>query len=379
MGQTNLPLFPQPLWVKIMDCLFVIIAVLDFYNSLVLYPVVIIPYLSSWKPIVFIVNAVITFGMLAGVLLFFINWMRRERKGIDDRGLRHAWCLGILRYWIAVEIFNYGFAKLLGTQFAPSYFRGDSTWSSLSGFDLTWNYFGYSYTLSAIIAGVQIIGAALLLTRRTMLLGAILLLPVMINIVLIDIFYKIATGALMNAILFTAGLLYLLALEWPAVVAFLRQTRSALPAIRLKGLKNILRVALAVYAFVFIYLVTMTGQPAGISGKWRVEQLVRNGVKVKPMEWLTDSLAWKNIYLEKYGRATFSPNPYVVETGRAAIGIYRYDEKQKAISFSIHGDNGSATRTYIARLSESSAGHMQWTMTGSQDTVLLTLTKVPVQ
>jgi len=359
-----------------MDCLFVIIAVIDFYNSLVLYPVVIIPSLSGWKPIVFMLNAVITAGTLVGVLLFFINWIRREKKSIDDQGLRHAWCLGILRYWIAVEIFNYAFAKLLGTQFAPSYFRGDSTWSSLSGFDLTWNYFGYSYTLSAIIAGVQIIGSALLLVRRTTLLGVICLLPVMINIVLIDIFYKIATGALVNAVLFTTGLLYLLALQWPAILDFLRQTRSRLPEIRLRGLKNILRAALAVYAFAFIYLVTTIRQPAELTGKWRVEQQVHNGVTIKPMDWLTDSLAWKNIYLENYGRATFSPNPYVVETGRAVIGVYNYDEKQRAIRFSLHGDNGGATKTYIARLSESSTGGMQWTMTEGQDTVLLTLTKV---
>jgi len=216
-----------------------------------------------------------------------------------------------------------------------------------------------------------------LLVRRTTLLGVIFLLPVMINIILIDVFYKIPTGALVNAILFTAGLLYLLALQWPAILAFLRQTRPSLPVIRLKGLKNILRVVLAAYAFAFIYLVTTTRQPAGLTGKWRVEQLIHNGVTIKPMEWMTDPMAWENVYLENYGRATFSPNPYVVETGRAAIGLYNYDEKQEAIRFSLHSGSVSATKTYMTRITKSSPDRMQWIMTGSQDTMLLTLTKVP--
>jgi len=45
--------------------------------------------------------------------------------------------------------------------------------------------------------------------------------------------------------------------------------------------------------------------------------LVRNGDTAKINDWLTDSLSWQNIYLEEYGRATFSPNPYLVETKMA--------------------------------------------------------------
>ncbi len=42
----------------------------------------------------------------------------------------------------------------------------------------------------------------MLLFRRTKLLGAVLLTPVFINIILLDILYKINQGALLNAIVF---------------------------------------------------------------------------------------------------------------------------------------------------------------------------------
>ena len=362
-------------YIKFVDCLFVSIAVLDFYESLVLYPVIIIPALSHYQPILQLVNLLLTVAALLFVLIFPFLWHRQERDGKADSALRHAWFTGIIRYWLAVEIFNYGFAKILGTQFAPNYFRGDSTWNSLSGFDLTWNYFGYSYAMSVIIAGIQISGSALLLFRRTALLGVILLLPVMVNIVLIDIFYSIPAGALMNAILFTLGLCYLLLLRWQAIKAFFIQSRLSLPAIRLAGLKNLLRIVLAGYAFAFIYFVAATRAPARLIGKWRVDQLVRNGDTVRAGDWVTDSLAWKNIYLEEYGRATFSPNPYVVEPERATVGIYSYEDRKQTIRFVLHS-RASTADTLYAVLTKSTAGQMQWKIVRDKDTVSLMLTKV---
>lgn len=364
-------------YVKFLDCLFVSIAIIDFYDSLVFYPALFVPALSNYQLPFRIVNFCLTVAVLLFALGYPVLWHRQENNGKADSGLRHAWFTGIIRYWLAVEIFNYGFAKILGTQFAPNYFRGDSTWNSLSGFDLTWNYFSYSYAMSCIIAGIQIIGSAFLLFRRTTLLGVILLLPVMVNIMLIDIFYSIASGALMNAILFTLGLSYLLLLQWAAIKTFFIQSRPALPAIRFFGGKNWLRLVLAAYAFAFIYYVTTTRAPAKLTGKWRVDQLVRNGDTAKNNDWLTDSLSWKNIYLEEYGRATFSPNPYVVESARAMTGLYKYEEPKQTIRFVLYTP-GSAADTLYAAVTMPSADHMRWTMVRykDKDTVSLLLTKI---
>ena len=364
------------LWIRLADVVFVAIAIIDFYNSLVIYPVVIIPALSLLKPVVFGLNLVVTAGALLGLAFFFIRWQRDARGGIPDSGRRHAWCAGIIRYWLAVEIFNYAFAKVLGTQFGVNYFRGDSTWNSLPGFDLMWNFFGYSSILANIIAVLQIAGAALLLFRRTTVAGALLLLPVMVNIVLLDIFFHLPAGALANACLFTAALLYLVGLHYQAVVVFLKQAQLKAPPIRFKGLKPVLRLLMAAYALGFIYFVTTTGQPASITGKWDVRQLVINRDTVKPLDWLHNAKAWQHVYLETYGRATFTPNPYVVEAGRSTVGAYRYDDKQHTIAFSLHPDTGGDVVAYQARVNRTSDQNMDWTMTSKHDTIRLALTKV---
>jgi hypothetical protein len=363
-------------YIKFLDCLFVSIAVIDFYDSLVLYPVIIIPALSHLQPTLFFLNQLLAVVCLLFAIIFPFLWDRQEIKGNADSALRHAWFTGIIRYWLAVEIFNYGFAKILGSQFDPSYYRSESLWNSLSGPDITWNFFSYSYAMSVILAGIQIAGSAFLLFRRTTLLGIILLLPVMVNIVLIDIFYSLPGGALMNAILFTLGLSYLMLLQWSALKEFFMRTQPTLPSIHLGGTKNLLRLCLAAYALGFIYYVTTTKAPPQLTGKWRVDQLVRNNDTAKANDWLKDSLIWKNVYLEDYGRATFSPNPYVVETERAMVGNYTYTEPKQTIQFIMHSPV-STTEMMYAVVTMLAPGHMQWKMVCGKDTISLVLTKVP--
>jgi hypothetical protein len=363
-------------WIKFLDCLFVSIAVIDFYDSLVLYPAIIIPDLSHFQPILFFFNQLLGIVCLLFALTYPFLWHRQEIKSRADSALRHAWFTGIIRYWLAVEIFNYGFAKILGSQFDPSYYRSDSLWNSLSGPDLTWNFFSYSYAMSVILAGFQIVGSAFLLFRRTTLLGVILLLPVMLNIVLIDIFFSLPGGALLNAVLFTLGLSYLLLLQWSAIKEFFKSSRSKLPAIRLGGTKNLIRLLAAVYAFTFIYYVTTTKASPELTGKWRVDQLVRNKDTARTNDWMKDSLSWKNIYLEDYGRATFSPNPYLVETERSTTGHYIYTKPKQTIRFVLNS-RASATDTLYAVVTMVNAGHMQWKMIRDKDSVSLMLSKVP--
>jgi len=356
-------------WIKLLDCLFVSIAAIDFYDSLVLYPAIIIPALSHFQPTLFFLNQLLTVACLLFAIIFPFLWHRQS-------AFRHAWFTGIIRYWLAVEIFNYGFAKILGSQFDPSFYRSDSLWNSLSGPDLTWNYFSYSYAMSVILAGIQIAGSAFLLFRRTTILGVILLLPVMVNIVLIDIFYSLPGGALMNAVLFTLGLSYLLLLQWRVIKEFFISSRSVLPPIRLDIIKNLLRVVLAIYAFAFIYYVTTTKAPPEITGKWRVDQLIRNTDTVKANDWLKDSLSWKNIYLEDYGRVTFSPNPYMVETERSMTGNFIYTKSKQTIQFVMYS-RASATDTLYAAVTMQAAGRMQWKMIRDKDSISLMLSKVP--
>ncbi|MDJ1498266.1 hypothetical protein QNI19_35350 [Cytophagaceae bacterium DM2B3-1] len=56
----------------------------------------------------------------------------------------------------------------------------DKVANQLNGFELTWLYFGYSYSLALTIGLIQLIGAIVVLYKRSSLLGLFFLLPTII-------------------------------------------------------------------------------------------------------------------------------------------------------------------------------------------------------
>ena len=82
----------------------------------------------------------------------------------------------------------YGSSKLAHLQFNLAAQLAPRPVGSLNGYELTWFYYGYSRIYACILGLMQVAGATLLLFRKTTLLGALLMLPVMANIVLINVF-----------------------------------------------------------------------------------------------------------------------------------------------------------------------------------------------
>lgn len=93
-----------------------------------------------------------------------------------------------LRYLCAFLLYMYGSSKLAHLQFNLAAQLAPRPVGSLNGYELTWFYYGYSRIYACILGLMQVAGATLLLFRKTTLLGALLMLPVMANIVLINVF-----------------------------------------------------------------------------------------------------------------------------------------------------------------------------------------------
>jgi hypothetical protein len=124
-----------------------------------------------------------------------------------------------LRYISAYLVLTYGTRKLIGGgQFASGHAFGYRPIGSLSGFELTWFYYGYSHIYGTILGLTQILGGVLLLFRKSALLGAAVLTPVMANILMINIFFHIALGAEIAAAFLFASMLLLLWQEREALM-----------------------------------------------------------------------------------------------------------------------------------------------------------------
>ena len=135
-----------------------------------------------------------------------------------------------LRYFSAFLLFTYGSSKLLGRQFTLPPEVAQRPVGSLTGYQLAWFYYSYSHLYAVILGLVQLAGGALLLFRKTALLGSAFMLPVMTNIVMINLFFNIAWGALCTSVFIFTSMLALLWHQRAALVGVFWIDQSSEPA-----------------------------------------------------------------------------------------------------------------------------------------------------
>jgi len=172
--------------------------------------------------------------------------------------------------WIAATIcILYGFAKLNGSQFTVLDSQLTKPLGEVSGFWLTWHYFGYSTTYGTMLALIQIAGGILLVVPRTALAAALLLLPVAANIVLIDVFYGVDFGGTFAAIILLSCLCVVVAPFVPRLrSAFLLTTLPARP--RTSAIVVLSAILIGAFAFTWWVANSNNRFPTSIDGVWSV-------------------------------------------------------------------------------------------------------------
>lgn len=163
-----------------------------------------------------------------------------------------------LRYLSAFLLFTYGSSKLLGRQFSLPPEIALRPVGSLSGYQLAWFYYSYSHTYAVILGLTQLAGGALLLFRKTALLGAALMLPVMTNILMINVFFHIAWGALGTSTFIFASMLAVLAHNRQALVSVFWTDQAGEPA-------NVRRFYRIAAALVVLLVITLMGFASWLS------------------------------------------------------------------------------------------------------------------
>lgn len=349
--------------------------------SLLMIPLELLPpsfWMEYGQYFSYVLMGIVGVALVASLLYSWL-WHRREKTASVNSGLRHAWMQGIIRYWLAFSIATYGFAKILKTQFQSPTYRLDMPMGDVSGFGLTWYYFGYSYTLAVIIALFQIGGSILLLYRRTTLLGAMILLPVMVNIVLINLFYEIAPGAFFNSVVYTLCLAFFLVLDSNKLKTAFWDLVDRLPPVTLNHnwVKHGLRVIPIVAAFAMIESFLLTDKSDKIlEGTWKVEKLMRNGQEIPATAWLTDTLAWNRLYFSQGNTCAFSPNPYRYKPAESFKGEYLFDSTKNSLQVVFYRDNDKLKDTLRATVGQRTANAMKLHGVIWKDTLDMQLAKL---
>jgi len=147
-----------------------------------------------------------------------------------DRSKTKAYVELAARIYVFIVLNLYGFGKMAGQQF---YRKGklptevaQQTLGEVGSFDLAWTFMGHSYFYILFIGLSQIIGAWLLLWNRTKLVGIAILLPILLNIIVIDMLFfdDGKYGAMASALLYFSLLIIILILNREKVLEIIRIT-----------------------------------------------------------------------------------------------------------------------------------------------------------
>lgn len=220
-------------------------------------------------------------------------------------------------------IIQYGFAKINGSQFTVLDSVLDKRLEDVSGFWLTWYYFGYSQAYGWIIALVQIVGGMMLLFHRSTLLGALVLFGAMGNIIFINLFFDISTSAMTAAFVIEAALAFILwynrhtliSAFWKRGGVIMQVDNIHFPA----PFRWLTRVMILVIPALFTYWVANFNNrhPTSIDGSWKVESV--SGARTADM----------------------MPERIYFEYNRAYMTVFAYPDSNKTHHFVVNESDNS--------------------------------------
>jgi uncharacterized membrane protein YphA (DoxX/SURF4 family) len=239
------------------------------------------------------------------VIIGFILTLYWQRKQIQPADMEKYlyWLQAILRYFLAYIFLLYGFAKVFQQQFYSLPSTLDTPLSDISGIQLTWRFFGYSYAYTLFVASSQIIGSILLFFRRTTTLAVVILLPVVANIVFVNFTHSIPVK--LYSSIYLVMLLYLLFVDFKRLKALfwdnLPFAKRELPVFT-----NRKQFLVAKSLFIMIFFATAIGEnyyahivytkiTTPLQGIWDVQDYQVNDTSHTTD---TDANVWKKVYFD---------------------------------------------------------------------------------
>lgn len=217
------------------------------------------------------------------------------------------------RYYLAFVLFGYGFGKLFGAQFfdpQPNYLM--QPLGNIDSHTLLWTFMGASKAYNFFGGLMELIPAVLLLFRRTTTLGAIIAIPTLINVLMLNIGYDTLVKWLSTHLILIA--LFILGPDIKRVFNFFfLKKNTSLSVIVLSVVNKRLRLILYGLKFILIAYVVFSSiklsigikeyysKPffGNIDGIYEIKQFYWNHLNLAPIS--TDTIRWKKIGINKFG------------------------------------------------------------------------------
>lgn len=247
-------------------------------------------------------------------LIGCIIWTFADRKSNNYDRLFY-WLTVYVRYFLAFTILGYGLSKIFNIQFLfifPEVDQLVKPYGEFSPMGLLWRFMGYSSSYQ-IFSGIgEILGASLLLFRRTTTLGAIILIGVLSNVVMLNISYDV--GVKLFSINLLLMVVFLVAIDSKRIISFflLNKSVSAIeinpPFVKpwMRKAKVIVKLLLIISLLYFeinhyrdynkLYGKTT---PPPLYGIYNIESFVKNKDTLAPLT--TDTIRWRRMIVNGSG------------------------------------------------------------------------------
>ncbi len=233
-----------------------------------------------------------------------VVWSLVDRRATRDPALRSLLRV-VLRYTLAFALLGYGLSKLCLLQFpAPGPSRLLQPYGSSSPMGLLWTFMGASPSYEIFAGAAEVLGALLLLFRRTTTLGALLLATVLVNVVMLNFCFDVPVK--INSAHYLGMCIFLIGPDLGRLAHVLLFNRATQPApadpVSPSRSRRVARrvVKYGVIAFILIQEVrsdlrflAMRAARTSYDGLWNVVTFRRDDHDVPAI--VTDSTRWQRI------------------------------------------------------------------------------------
>lgn len=219
-----------------------------------------------------------------------------------------------VRYVLALAMLSYGMSKVIKLQFPfPSLERLTQPYGDSSPMGLLWTFMGYSTAYNVFAGAGEVLGGILLFWRRTTTLGALIVMAVTANIVMLNFSYDVPVKLYSLNLLGMAVFLVLPEVQRLTALLVLNcatapATLRPFPGVGRKGWAGrILKTAVVLYAGYAILSETLEGSrmygPAAprsrLYGMYEVEEFITNGETLPPT--LAQAARWRRVIVGQHG------------------------------------------------------------------------------
>ncbi len=314
-------------------------------------------------------------------VLITIGWSVLDGKRPSYNQLFY-WLRVIIRLTLFIAMIIYGLAKVFKGQFSdPTLARLLQPVGELSPMGLAWTFMGHSVAYNIFIGFAEILGGLLVIFRRTMTLGSLIVIGVMSNVAMMNFTYDIPVKLWSVHLVIFASVLALA--DYKRILGVFVKNHSTTPvnhyvAFTNQGLKKVISVVKVLVTVVMVgatilqcfiqFKLSASSNQSVLYGIWEAEVFVKGNDTIPPL--VTDSYRWRYLLLDQRETAyTKKMNDVLVP--------YEYETDTLATTMTLYSSNGEVAHPFLYDLTDTDRLQLTGLLHG--DSVQVTLKKKPLE